>query len=251
MQIAPYDYFPADVLRCLILPQLPLPSLFACLFVSHRFYKIARTTSTFKPVLTNRQQQSHLEGLYRLGSVSLLEWFNNYLKYPAIFSRNKKDCLRVAAIGHFTCPAPHKRSSPRTPTHSAVCMCQWLRVGRILDTLRTHHNPGTGAGQRLRVGNEFMWDRCHFQSTGAVAAARQRMRVGIRCYSQSCRERTPTRTEVGARKRLRMGQFTSQVAAQNILAVLIWVRTNGCPWDADICAAAAGEGDLRSLQWAR
>jgi hypothetical protein len=30
-----------------------------------------------------------------------------------------------------------------------------------------------------------------------------------------------------------------------------WARTNGCPWDADTCKRAAGNGQLEVLQWLR
>ena len=35
------------------------------------------------------------------------------------------------------------------------------------------------------------------------------------------------------------------------LETLQWARTNGCPWDEDICANAAMRGHLEVLQWAR
>jgi hypothetical protein len=35
------------------------------------------------------------------------------------------------------------------------------------------------------------------------------------------------------------------------LSVLQWARENGCPWDEDICSAAAKGGHLSVLQWAR
>ena len=33
--------------------------------------------------------------------------------------------------------------------------------------------------------------------------------------------------------------------------MLQWARANGCRWDGDTCAGAAGEGHLEVLQWAR
>jgi len=35
------------------------------------------------------------------------------------------------------------------------------------------------------------------------------------------------------------------------LEVLQWLRTNGCPWNADTCSVAATGGHLEVLQWLR
>jgi hypothetical protein len=40
-------------------------------------------------------------------------------------------------------------------------------------------------------------------------------------------------------------------AGSDRLAALQWARANGCPWDRKACSAAAGGGHLSVLQWAR
>eukprot|EP00873_Tetraselmis_striata_P038495 jgi/Tetstr1/458759/TSEL_045144.t1 len=40
-------------------------------------------------------------------------------------------------------------------------------------------------------------------------------------------------------------------AQEGHLDVLQWAREQGCPWDEVTCAEAAGEGNLEVLQWAR
>ncbi len=97
---ASIESLPSELLRCLIFPQVLPSSLLACLFVSRHFLKNILACSSFKPA-TNRHQQRLLEELYETGSVILLEWFNEYLKYPPIFSRNKEMCLDRAAAGSF------------------------------------------------------------------------------------------------------------------------------------------------------
>ncbi len=99
MQPISIDTLFPELLRCLIFPLLPPPSLRTCLFVSRRFYTIVLSISGFKSLLRNVEQQSQLMELYRMGSLPLLEWFNEQLKYPVIFLRNKEDCLTVAAEG--------------------------------------------------------------------------------------------------------------------------------------------------------
>ncbi len=98
-QQAPMLSLPPELLQCLIFPQLPAPCLLACLFVSQQFRKIVLSTSSIEITLSNIQQQSLLAGLYRLGSVPLLEWFNKYLKYPVLCLPNKNKCLLAAAEG--------------------------------------------------------------------------------------------------------------------------------------------------------
>jgi hypothetical protein len=42
----------------------------------------------------------------------------------------------------------------------------------------------------------------------------------------------------------------SYAAEGGHLAVLQWLRANGCPWDAFTCSVAAAGGHLAVLQWA-
>ena len=56
----------------------------------------------------------------------------------------------------------------------------------------------------------------------------------------------------GARERLPVGREDVRFAAYGgHLEVLKWARENGCPWDEDTCARAAGAAISNRLQWAR
>ena len=45
--------------------------------------------------------------------------------------------------------------------------------------------------------------------------------------------------------------FTSIAACHGRLAILMWLRRQGCPWHAIVCSSAAFNGHLDILQWAR
>ncbi len=96
---ARFEALPSEILQCFILPYLPQTSLLACSFVSRYFSQNILASGLFKAAETNRQQRSRLKQLYQLGSLPLLKWFNTYLRYPILFSRNKAECLIVAAEG--------------------------------------------------------------------------------------------------------------------------------------------------------
>ena len=50
---------------------------------------------------------------------------------------------------------------------------------------------------------------------------------------------------------LRNKKTCAEAAENGHLAVLLWARAQGCPWDEETCSYAAYGGQLAVLQWAR
>ena len=56
---------------------------------------------------------------------------------------------------------------------------------------------------------------------------------------------------IGTNPRFEKGVRTHIRSVVTSVPRLVWARANGCPWNEDITAAAAGGGHLAMLQWAR